>query len=139
MSIKIVNGIKVSDEFPPVIDAIKATFQINPQVYFTYGDVLHNPYDLPLPDDIIAHEKTHMKQQGDKSELWWGKYLRDAKFRIEQEAVAYGHQYAVFCQRNKDREQRNRFLMGLARTLSGPLYGNAIKFNLAIGAIKHYA
>ena len=71
MTIELVRDIKVSDEFPPVIDSIKATLQINPTVYFTYGDVLHNPYKLPLGDDIIAHEKIHMKQQTEmKPELW---------------------------------------------------------------------
>jgi hypothetical protein len=140
---KVIKGkiveIKVSYEFPPIIDTLRMAFEISPKCYFTYGQVLHNPFRLPLPDDIIAHEMLHMEQQNSIPQLWWGKYLRDKEFRADQEARAYGRQYTVFCSKNKDRNARNIMLMSLARTLSGPLYAHCVGYEWAYNNIKKFS
>ncbi len=131
--------VKILVEKPPVWDSVCTAFKINPVAFFTYGDTIYNPNNLNVPIEIIAHEKVHMEQQNynDKdAALWWGKYLRDPQFRLEQEAKAYGKQYSVICSGTKDRNARFNYLTILAKSLSGPLYNNMATFNEAINIIK---
>jgi hypothetical protein len=129
--------------FPPCYDNVCAAFQVNPLgVYFTYGDAIYvpNPSNYP-PPDIIEHEKVHMKQQGYSEEgaaEWWGKFLRDPDFRIQQEAAAYARQYAFLVEdrRINGREQRFHVRWTLAGQLSGPMYGNAISRHDAAALIQ---
>lgn len=137
-----VHGAKVREEKPPIFDACAAAFQINPRVVFTYGDTLYNPFKLHLPEDLVEHEKVHMAQQGhsdDGAALWWGRYLRDEKFRLAQETAAYGRQYAVLRRMTSDREQLAKWLNALAGSLSGPLYGGCVGHMEAALLIKQEA
>jgi hypothetical protein len=150
---EITGTLKVSNEKPPVWDDVCVAFGIKPEAYFTYGDTIYNPSNLPLLPDIVEHERVHMEQQlafipperrikGNENEgaaLWWGKYLRDPAFRVDQESRAYGRQYEVICSVVKDRNQRHRYLMALARSLSGPLYNNSIGQVEAMQLIKSFA
>lgn len=136
-------SVKISFEYPPIYNDICAAFKIQPKnVYFTYGDTIYNPDKLEIPPEIIEHEKVHMDQQNHNdvdAALWWGKYLREPEFRVDQEARAYGRQYEVMCGVMKDRNYRLRFLMQLAMSLSGPLYDFAISSREAMELIKKYA
>ena len=152
--------VKVSTEKPPVWDAICVAFKINPvTAIFTYGDTIYNPNNIPLNRHLVEHECVHMKQQKamvikkgnnvgmtEKNTLeqmtpalWWGKFLRDVNFRIDQEARAYGHQYDVICETIKDRNLRARVKQDLARSFSGPLYGNCISQAEAANLIFKFA
>ena len=71
--------------------------------------------------------------------LWWGKYLRDEKFRIDQEAKGYARQYDVICKVMRDRNKRARYMWGLANSLSGALYGNVILHSDAMKMIKKFS
>lgn len=137
------NKIKISFEKPPVYDSICRAFNIIPRnVYFTYGDTLYNPDKLNVPPEIIEHEEVHMRQQNYNNEdasLWWGKYLREPEFRLNQEARGYGRQYEVICDIIKDRNQRNKYLFQLATSLSGPLYNNIISHSEAMKLIKSFS
>lgn len=130
-------------EKPPIWDDLCGAFKIRPKnVFFTYGDTLYNPDNLQVPPDIVAHEELHAEQQKHNdidAVLWWGKYLRDPEFRLDQEARAYGKQYAKICQFVKDRNQRNGHLMALASSLSGPLYNNLIAHSEAMKLIRDYS
>jgi len=132
----------IKAEKPPIWDAVRNAFQINPKnVVFTYGNIIYNPDDVELPDHLIEHEKIHMIQQeqnGTNPALWWGKYLREPAFRVDQEAQAYAIQYLFICQIQKDRNRRARIMFDLAHFLSGPLYNHAINFDEAIKLIKKY-
>src|SRR3989338_9900589 len=139
---EITGSIKVSNEKPPIWDDVCGAFGIKPEAYFTYGDTIYNPSKLPLIADIIEHEKVHMEQQKHNdvdAALWWGRYLREPEFRLDQEARAYGRQYEVICSVVKDRNHRNRYLMALSRSLSGPLYNNSIGQVEAMQLIKSFA
>ena len=119
------------------------------QTVWTYGDTIFAPdRDSSLPDHIIAHEEQHARQQsnqelmlkyiepteriddeklaGKMRDAWWKEFLSNPRFRLEQEAEAYGAQYRFYCERVKDRNRRALFLVQLARTLSGPLYQVAV-------------
>lgn len=134
---------KILNEKPPVFEAVCAAFDIYPiNAVFTYGDTIYNPGGIPLSDDLVEHEKVHIKQQSgttDGAALWWGKYLRNPEFRIEQEARAYGRQYAFICESCKDKNLRNRILLGLSLTLSGKLYDKGVSYLEARGKIKKYS
>ena len=134
---------RIVNEKPPVWDAVCAAFHINPKgVLFTYGDAIYNPDGVQIPDHIIEHEQVHEKQQkrdGMTPELWWGKFLRDKDFRLDQESEAYAVQYAFICKHLKDRNQRHKFLFNIALSLSGPLYDKCIGHMEAMALIKKRA
>jgi hypothetical protein len=53
---------------------------------------------------------------------WWSKWLHDPAFRAEQEAQAYGAQYALYCRHRKDKNTRAKYLNAIANAFSGGLY-----------------
>lgn len=118
--------LKLKFDKPPIWDNACALFEININtVLFTYGDTIYIPGGRMPTEDLIEHERTHMKQQNynDKdAALWWGKYLRDPQFRMEQEVEAYAQQYKHLCKGIKGREQRFRVRRTLGQQLSSPLY-----------------
>lgn len=126
-----VNSMKVVHEIPPFYEDVLAA-GLNPNlryVMFAYGDVLYVPGGFqPLPE-MMAHEMTHGRQQeayeGGK-DAWWGRYLGDQYFRIEQEAEAYANQYKAYCKQFRDRNAQARYLIAVSKDLSGALYGSVI-------------
>ena len=142
---------KILNEKPPIWDAACAAFKVNPgATVFTYGEKLYNPAGIDIPDHLMVHEETHSEQQlafvaperrtaenwDEGAALWWGKYLREPAFRLEQEAQAYAKQFAFICRQIKDRNRRFKIGMDLANILSGPLYGRCIGTNEAYQLIK---
>jgi hypothetical protein len=123
-------GVKISFGDPPNIESIQQAFQADlSKTIFTFGDTIYNPNQLSLTPDLIEHEKVHMAQQKRNEKdaaLWWGKYLRDPKFRIDQEAKAYARQYDILAIARKGREERFHIRFGLAGILASKLYGSVI-------------
>lgn len=125
---------------PPIWDTCNEKFKLLPGTVFTYGSKLYNPDNVDISPDLMAHEKCHSMQQGQSDELakiWWDKYLSDPEFRLDQEVRAYSAQYRFVCAKNKDKNQRDRYLRFFAKTLSSPLYGCNITEFGASEAIKH--
>ena len=135
--------LKIKLEKPPIWDSVCTAFEINPKnVCFTYGDTIYNPNNFKMSPELIEHEKLHMEQQNHNevdAALWWGKYLRDPKFRLDQEARAYGKQLKYVKKIIKDRNALAVYNRKLAVSLSGPLYGNVIDLAEAMLLIKHYS
>ena len=128
---------KIVNERPPIYDSIiSAGMNPSPTVIYTYGDTIYNPGGGDLADHTIEHEETHCDQQGSDPDGWWSRYLVDAYFRTEQEAEAYGRQYAYICATVTDRNRRHKVLFDLARILSGPIYGSVIGHTAAMKMIK---
>ena len=142
---KIVNG------EPPewIMKGCLDKFRVNVEhTFWTYGDIIFNPGGGALPDHILAHEEQHSRQQSNRElmlqylkpeeriaddklldkmkDAWWREFLANPRFRLEQEAEAYGAQYRFYCERVKDRNRRALFLMQIAGQLSGPLYQAAL-------------
>lgn len=138
---------KILNERPPewIMTGCLDQFRVKvDNTFWTYGDTIYNPGGISIPEDIIAHEEQHGRQQEayvggcvdaycieeqhslHKDTLgkdgWWREYLTNPRFRLEQESEAYGEQYRFFCENRKDRNQRYRFLVLISRQLSGPLY-----------------
>lgn len=129
---------KFSHDYPPNI-AYFRLFYPNLEEYnpvFCYGDTIYNPFNQPLPPDIIVHEKVHSRQQGDDPELWYHNYFTDPKFRLSQELEAYQAQYSFFDRNSKDRELKFHFLNMLAEALASALYGNLVSLKEARNLIR---
>lgn len=129
---------QIKKEFPPIYDSLlKAGMQPSDKTVYTYGDTIYNPGGHEIPMDLKIHEETHGEQQGNDPDKWWDRYLQDPYFRIQEETVAYGRQYAYACKHIiKDRNKQVQFLMMIADVLSGPIYGNMIGKNAAVRMIK---
>lgn len=130
---------KISTDFPPVYDAVCAHFDIRgKRVVFTYGDTIFNPSNAHIDEHLEIHEAVHATQQEKIGgpDIWWQKFLKDPRFRLEQELEAYRAQYASFCRAELDRNKRVRFLMDIARDLSSPMYGSPISLLGAMDAIR---
>ena len=123
---------KILAEKPPewIMQGCLSQFRVNVEgTFWTYGDTIYSPGGVDLPPDIVAHEEQHCVQQAEYDggkDAWWREYLVNPRFRLEQEAEAYGAQYRFFCSKVGDRNKRALFLHRLAATLAGPLYQVAV-------------
>jgi hypothetical protein len=126
-------------QYPPNYAKIQAAFGLdkNAPIVFTYGDRIYNPTSGNVDDALVAHEETHCIQQAKIGiERWWDEYLKNPHFRMEQEIEAYRRQYKFAKAKIKDRNMVSRFLVSIARDLSGPMYGNVVNFQEAMKIIK---
>lgn len=126
-------------EYPPNYYDIVAAFpavKFRPSIIFAWSPNIYNPSGNTLPFHIIEHEKVHHIQQRGEPELWWKMYLLDAAFRLEQETQAYQRQWDVVQRMDYDRKQRRELLAGMARDLSGPMYGRIVSFEAAKKTIR---
>ncbi len=136
---------RIVNEIPPFLGRLHdAGLWPNVQhTVFTFGETIYNPGRLNIPPDLMTHEKTHAQQQGEYPggpDAWWGRYLQDKYFRIVQEVEAYGNQYRYICQKMiKDRNQRNRMLIKIGQSLSGPTYGSMITTEAAMQKVRDHA
>jgi len=126
----------ISSDYPPNIALIRKYLKPIKGTIFTYGQTIHNPDEGDIDEPLMLHETTHAYQQGGRPEIWWDRYLLDKDFRFVQELEAYQIQYQRYCQLNKDRNQRNKFLIRIASDLSSSLYGNLCTIPEAMTAIK---
>lgn len=127
---------KIIHENPPFIDEARNVFRLPAGAIFTFGDMIYNPSKNPIDEPLMMHEAVHSRQQGDKPQEWWQRYLVDKDFRLSQELPAYQVQFHAYKKLDKNRERVHRFAMRLARDLSSDQYGNIISFNGAYQAIK---
>ena len=117
---------QIKQELPPNYEAIKKVLKITKNTIYCYGDIVYNPSGLPIPDDLMAHEEVHSKQQGEYGiKLWWDRYLDDKEFRLSQEVEAYKAQ-AKYTLDNYSRPRRREIKKDIITHLSSDLYGNLI-------------
>lgn len=131
----------IKHELPPNWDAVVARFPIvaehQNRVVFTYAPYIYVPGGQELPPDLYVHESIHLKQQGDAPEAWWGRYLTDADFLLDQELEAYGAQLAMF--NNAGNRVFEIVKDRLATDLSSDFYGKVISFGEAVSQIRRIA
>ncbi len=139
MNEKILFGMKISHEKPPIYDRLVDVFGIdwNDGIVITYGDTLHTRGGNNIPQDLVVHEKTHTRQQAAIGiEEWWNNYVANRDFRLEQEAEAYRNQWQFIKHNVKNREEAFRKKMRIARDFSSPIYGNIVTHNEALKIIS---
>jgi hypothetical protein len=122
---------EIVEAFPPNIAEIREVFPLKGRELFAYGDIIYNPSGLNIPNELIAHECVHQEQQGENVEDWWKKYLTDPAFRYIMELEAHQIEYQVFCDSEKDRNVRAKYLMAIASRLASPLYGKIVSLKEA--------
>jgi uncharacterized Fe-S cluster-containing radical SAM superfamily protein len=108
-------------------------------VIFTYGKVIYNPSFVKMDHSLLAHEATHVVQQtadGMTPEEWWKMYIINPYFRYDQELEAHRIEHQVMARLGHSRIARRLALKGMARRLSGQLYGNVVSYHKAMEAIR---
>jgi hypothetical protein len=129
---------KIIKGFPPnyaqICQAIPGV-KSRPTIIFTYAPNIYVPSGNPLPDHLLEHEKVHVQEQLHMGvEAWWDQYLKQPRFRLEQELLAYRTQYGVL-QQNYNRAFRKAVLQKIAKDLSGEMYGGIVTTHKAVGLI----
>lgn len=133
---------KILEQFPPNYEEIRKSLGDveKSRPIFAFGETLYNPFKIAITPDIEAHEEAHMKRQGRMPEIWWQKYLFDKEFRLEEEVIGYGTQYA-FLKRMPHMNSKllEWFREKMGQALSGPLYKLDISYGEAMSKIRNHA
>jgi len=126
--------IKKQADFP-YLKEFKQKFKVDDKTVFPFkGDIYSNH---PLPPDIYVHEITHLEQQKNiGAEDWEKNYLKDEKFRLNQEIQAYRVQLRIVNKYTSDRNKRNEARVKCAQALSSSLYGKIIDFKEAMRVLS---
>ena len=123
--------------YPPNIESIKLVFPVNDHTVYAYGDIIYSPQGDKLRPDLIYHENVHKEQQAGDPEAWWGKYLTDVQFRLEQEVEAYAKQ-VEFVRVHTTAKIAKKCLEDCAKQLASPLYNLGIDYYQACTMIRKY-
>lgn len=125
------HGFEVRHDWPPNIAKLRARFvAISESTIFTYAPVVYVPGGFRLPVTIAAHERVHLRQQGDDPATWWERYVNDVEFRFQQELEAHRAEWRA-ARRGGRRDER----YAIASRLASPLYGSMITVPEALKAI----
>ena len=127
---------EILDKNPPNWSEIKV---LNPPktTVFCYGDTIFNPSGGEVPEDVIFHEQVHSDRQGNDPKGWWLKYINDRDFRLKEEVLAFGGQYA-FIKRHYPSQAHKQALFELATNLSTN-YGFGFGYPQAEALIRRQA
>lgn len=129
---------EIIEDYPPNIDTIRQYLSPPLQAIFAYGDKIYNPSKIPVYEDVVEHEKVHIKQQSQYTspDYWYTKYLLDKDFRLDQEVEAYSRQY-LFLKKIIRNKELKEALQEMAHALSHD-YNLNISYNQAESRIKKY-
>lgn len=113
---------RVIKAYPPNFRQLAAAFPVRGRrdVIFTYGDTIYNPGGINISDWLMAHERVHARQQGERPDTWWTQYVAFKPFRLEQEVEAH-----------RAEARAGGDVEYAARRLSSPLYGGLITLDEA--------
>jgi len=128
--------LRIIEALPPNFETIQRFLPVVGKEIFAYGNIIYNPSGGQLPNYLIAHEEIHERQQGGSPEGWWGRYLKDEEFRLQQELEAHRVEWRVFQQEVKDRNKRSIYLHWISRRLSHKMYGSLVTLSDAKKLIK---
>lgn len=127
---KQVPNFKPQSEFP-LLETFRKHFPITYNTIFAYDDTIYTNNELP--NHIIVHEVTHLKQQERQGlERWVTGYISIPQYRLEQELEAYRAELASIA----NREIRFKVMADSAKKLSSPLYGDLLTFNEALMKLR---
>ena len=123
---------EIINEYPPNYKSILNAFpsiKDEKGALFCYGRAIYNPGGAEINECLMHHEATHsIRQDKIGPSKWWRRYIRDARFRLEEEIVAYRNQYQLYCKLVTSEDKRFNYLHDLAMTCSSPIYGNMISY-----------
>lgn len=122
---------KIVKGWPPNYRQITEHLPIKgrPGLIFCWGDTLYIPSGKKPPQHLLDHELIHSAQQRSMGvELWWRRYVEDARFRLDQELPAHQAEWRSIQREYVSRKHRDRLLGDAARRLSSPLYGSLLSY-----------
>lgn len=132
---------EILETYPPNYQEISRYFTLEGfKPIFAYGDIIYNPYKIEIYPDIIYHEYIHSLEQKKYTnpDMWWTKYCLDTQFRLEQELIAYSHQYA-FLKKHTPAKLYSAALDEMADQLASHMYNLNIPKGTLQGMIKKQA
>ena len=130
---------RISKEYPPNYTAIKEAFpESTGKACFCFGDTVYNPFGINITPDIMEHEEVHSIRQGNFPEDWWKYYIADPEWRLNEEYMAFGAQYR-FMKNILPVSKQRHLLHGMARALTGPIYGALVTVPQAEAQIRRHA
>ena len=110
-------------DYPPIYDEIKSVFPMAGRgVIYAWGNKIYNPYNVHIPRQLIAHERTHGRRQGNDVGGWWRRYLDEKEFRLAEEIVAHITEMVYLLGPNPNRQMRRQIVRSTAKRLTNPLY-----------------
>ena len=75
---------------------------------------------------MLLHENVHCESQKKIGvDAWWFRYITDREFRLEEELIAFGAQFA-YVKTVYQGQQVKDMLHEFSVNLSSPLYGNLV-------------
>lgn len=110
---------------PPRHQLILDTFKIHGRrgVVFAYGNTIFNPDGVSVHPAIVAHESIHGERQAGDPDYWWGKYLTDPEFRLDEEVHGHRAEYAEVCKGAPRNVRRQYLKITAAKLADTALYG----------------
>lgn len=132
---------RILHQTPPMWEQINAVFNVaGKDVCFAWGDTIYIPTGFKMPEELMAHEKVHLKRQKEFDQIgagldlelrvsaWWMEYISDPAFRLREEIPAHIAEYQELLRINgNNRANRRRFARYVGNRLASPLYGSLIK------------
>lgn len=117
---------KTNHTIPPVFYKLKEKFGVE------WGNIIIAHYPdiycaVDIPEQKYVHEKVHLDRQkvmgvGE----WWGKYLSDEAFRLNEEVLAYRVEAEWIKNNIATRNERRHLLNIIYSDLASYVYGNII-------------
>lgn len=102
------------------------------KIVMTFGHRIYTAKELR--QDIIEHEKVHMKQQTRWlfiAFIMVTIYFISKRFRLKMEVPAYRAQYQYLITHTDDPEKKALALFNMANQLSSPIYGSMVSLQEA--------
>lgn len=130
---------KIIRAYPPNFSDIAKAFPFikgRPGILFAWGDRIYNPSGVTIDYPLMRHEETHgLRQQSckvtaycgpEQVAVWWGAYLSDPKFRLDEELAAHRTEFEAYKSRMPNERDQEMYLTLLSQRLSSKLYGSLI-------------
>jgi hypothetical protein len=118
--------IKVLHGYPPNYQAIQTNFRVTENQVYAYYPNIYIPNGKDPEPSLLLHENVHCESQYKIGvEVWWFRYITDPEFRLEEELIAFGTQFA-FIKTVYQGQQVKDMLHEFAVNLSSPLYGSIV-------------
>ncbi len=128
---------EIVTDYPPIYDEIKSAFpKVGRGVIFAWGNKIYNPYNVSIPVQLIAHERTHGRRQGNDVGGWWRRYIDEKEFRLTEEMAAHIVEMNILLGPNPNRQMRRQNLRSISKRFSNPLYRFGISKTQALVLFK---
>jgi hypothetical protein len=124
--------VKIINDWPP-----GATFEDRKikNIITNYEGAIYLCDEKDVRDDLIEHERIHIKQQNGDYHKWIEKYQNDEQFRMKQEIEAYQGQLR-FIKQTKGIHHARIAKFKFANFLVNEIYQFPISFEEALNKLK---